>query len=46
MGFDIACLKRKGRGDAFSLQKQPESIALFAYKDAVPFFVVFLLTIF
>ncbi|MFV4887648.1 hypothetical protein RY279_19625, partial [Bacillus velezensis] len=48
LGFDIACLKQKitERGNAFSLQKQPEQIALFAYKDAVPFFAVFLLSIF
>ncbi|AHZ16369.1 hypothetical protein V529_23430 [Bacillus velezensis SQR9] len=48
MGIDIACLKQKitERGNAFSLQKQPEQIVLSAYKDAVPFFAVFLLTIF
>ena len=39
LGFDIACLKQKNnrKGNAFSLQKQPEQIALFAYKDAAPF---------
>ncbi|EIF13666.1 hypothetical protein MY7_1998 [Bacillus sp. 5B6] len=48
LGIDIACLKQKitERGNAFSLQKQPEQIVLSAYKDAVPFFAVFLLTIF